>query len=324
VPSWPGVTILIAHKNDSATLIDNLTALTTQDYPEFEVLIIDDHSQPDEKQALLMAISAFPVIRLIDAEGSGKKAAIETGIRNAKYDGIVCTDADCQPVSDLWISKMESRRRGNHLVLGYSPYKKEDGWLNKLIRFETVMTGIQYLSWASTGKPYMGVGRNLMYSKASFLRLQPFKRNHQIPYGDDDFLVQAMDEVPVVICIDKVAHVISNPPATMQSWLDQKHRHLSAATFYKKGAWLKPGLFGMALIVQWVIIPFLILNSYWLNWLPVFFIGLLIRWISFSTWTKKLGDSDLNSVYPFMEFMYALYLFCMGIFTALKRRKTWN
>ena len=56
-------------------------------------------------------------------------------------------------------------RPGIEVVLGYGAYKKYPGFLNKLIRFETFHTALQYFSYALAGKPYMGVGRNLSYRK---------------------------------------------------------------------------------------------------------------------------------------------------------------
>src|SRR5687768_8299935 len=150
--NWPGVSIIIAHKNDTEGLGHNLALIQKQDYPLFEIIIIDDHSNTQQKMILDELVRNYSKIRWLLNEGVGKKHAITLGVQNAEHELILCTDADCKPVSDHWIKKMVEAGRGD-VVLGYSPVEKKNGWLNMLVRFETVCTGMNYISWATSGKP---------------------------------------------------------------------------------------------------------------------------------------------------------------------------
>jgi poly-beta-1,6-N-acetyl-D-glucosamine synthase len=322
---WPGVSIVIAHQNDIRHLEKNLDAIHSQDYPLFEILIIDDHSSEEQKILLDDLNEKFPRVKMLANDHHGKKNAISKAIQLAAHDLILCTDADCRPASDQWIKKMVLSGRGAKVVLGYSPYHRMKSWLNRLIRFETVMTAIQYLSWAAAGKPYMGVGRNMLYHRSLFLELDPYKAQTKIPFGDDDLWIQtAAQHARVKICDDPQAHAISEPPSTWKEWLNQKHRHLSAGHHYKNALWWQPGLFGIMMFTHWFLIPFLVAGSNWWKWLPVLLIALMIRWSRYSNWTKQLGEKDTIWWYPFLEINYAFYLGAMGTFTIFQKKKTWT
>lgn len=325
ITEWPGVSIIISHKNDSAKLSQNLDSILSQDYPLFEIIVVDDNSLPAEKLAIEKMTESHERIILLTSDQPGKKNALTKGINSATHDFILCTDADCRPISDQWIRKMvESGRRGE-VVLGYSPYQKKKSWLNLLIRFETVMTAIQYMSWALAGKPYMGVGRNMLYPRSLFLQKNPYASKPGVPYGDDDLLVQGIgSNTRFKICDDPLGQVISEPALSWKQWLNQKHRHLSAGHYYRPGSWLQPGIYGASLVLHWFITPFLITDSFWWKWLPVLLIGMFIRWITYATWTRRLGERDTVLWYPLLEIQYAFYLGIMGIITAIAKKRSWN
>ena len=320
----PGVSVVIAVKNGSDVLIQNLAAFLTQDYPAVEIVLVDDHSTSAEKEKLEKAITGHSTVFLFHSDASpGKKQALSIGIEKAKYPLILCTDADCCPSGKEWITSMVSH--GSDLVLGYSPYRRRNGLLNFLVRFETVMTAIQYFSWAMIGRPYMGVGRNLLFSKQLFQETDPFKDHDSIPYGDDDLIVQYLSRVTEVsVCVDNASFTYSDAPTSWPTWFRQKHRHMSAGHYYKMNSWWQPGIYGIVLIGHWCLVPFLL--TYHIQGDLWFFLiaGWAIRWITYIQWTQRLGDKDTRLWYPLAEVMYALYLAGMGVFTLVAKKKTWN
>ncbi len=296
-----------------------------QEYPVFEVIIVDDHSDLTERNILEAFISSWPQIKLYTATCSGKKQALMEGIEHAQYEFILCTDADCNPLSSQWIKTMVEHNADQNIVLGYSPYLKLPGFLNQLIRFETVMTGIQYLSWAMKGRPYMAVGRNSLYPRSLLLSSDPFHKHADIPYGDDDLGLQSMlGRSPVEVCMDKRSHVISTPASSWIDWFKQKHRHLSAGHYYKTNLWWQPGLYGLALIGHWFLFPLMMSVGLWRVLLIISIAGIFIRGQNYFQWTKKLGDKDTVIIYPVLEIAYAIYLALMGTFTGISKKKTWN
>lgn len=323
---FPGVSIVIAVKNGSKALLKNLVQLHDQHYPSFEVIIVDDHSHAEERSILEKGVEGNNKIRLIHSERApGKKQALSLGIQEARHDLILCTDADCFPTGPNWIHQMVAHTNGKEMVLGYSPYEKKSGFLNRLIRFETQMTGMQYLSWAMVGKPYMGVGRNILYPRSLFLQEDPYKDQQHIPYGDDDLWVQQAAVISEVnVSFDKEAHVLSSPPTTLTEWLRQKNRHLSAGYHYNAKSWWQPAGYAIALILHWVLlIPLILMTES--GWVGIFFLlGLLLRWQTHTKWTKRLGDTDTNNWFPVLEIIYAAYLAAMSLFTSIFKKKAWN
>ena len=164
-----------------------------------------------------------------------------------------------------------------------------------------------------------------MYSRTFFISSEPFNQHQEIPYGDDDLGLQALSgKASVTVCMERNAHVESVPASSWLQWLKQKHRHLSAGHFYKPGVWWQPGLFGIALIGHWLLLPFIFSGLEWWKWIPVFIIGFLIRWLNHYYWTNKLGEKDTRIWYPLLEIMYTAYLVVMGVVTLITKKKTWS
>lgn len=323
--AWPGVSIVIAVKNGGRLAEQHIPSLLGQDYPLFEIILVDDHSDADPLELLQhLAVNHSQIVVIPSLKQPGKRYALMTGIEQARFPIILCTDVDCRPVSPNWIKSMAQSGQGHEMVVGYSPYQKQPGFLNLWVRFETVLTGMQYLSWASVGKPYMGVGRNLMFTKEWYQRTQPLQSRSQVPYGDDDRLVQsATKEGRVSANLDSNAFVLSIPVQRWGEWWRQKHRHLSAGHQYTGAHWLKPGLYGIALMLQWWLMPFI--SGYMWPWVWVLGIGVLvIRWLRYIQWTNLLGEKDSRIIYPVLEAGYTLYLAVMGIFTWIKPKARWN
>jgi glycosyltransferase involved in cell wall biosynthesis len=325
IVEWPGVSIIIAHKDHSELLIPSMQFFDKQDYPLFEILVVDDHSTGEDLRRLKASADQFDHVRILTSDGSGKKAALNTGIAAATHDHLLFTDADCRPLTNQWIKKMVASGRRQGIVLGYSPYEKKTSWLNTFIRFETVLTAIQYFSWALIDKPYMAVGRNILYPRKIFLSENVLNKHPHIPYGDDDITIQyAGKNTAVFICYDAQAHILTQSKATWKSWWKQKHRHVSAARFYQLSKWWQPGLYGIALVLHWSFFFLLFFILPWWRFIPVFIIGLLIRWIYYAGWTSELGEKDTVRWYPLLELQYACYLAAIGIFTMIRRKRTWN
>lgn len=325
-PELPGVSIVIAVKDGSDSIAKHFNEFLSQDYPLFEILIVNDHSSSEQQKKLEELVHGLTQVALYHSTVKpGKKQALSLGIEKAKYDLILCTDADCLPADQGWIKSMVARCTGDNLVLGYSPYKPGRGLLNCFVRFETLMTGIQYLSWAIAGRPYMGVGRNMLYPRKLFQREDPYKNQEHIPYGDDDLWVQlAARKTNVEVNLDPTSFVYSDPPPSWRSWFKQKHRHLSAAHHYQMTSWWQPGLYGMALVVHWFLLPFLIPFPFDGMIFVLLVLGLAIRWDTYRRWTSQLGDQDTNLWYPVLEVGYALYLAGMGFITIVAKKQTWN
>ncbi len=326
------VSVIVCARDEAHNLVKTLPGLLVQDYKTtYEVVLVNDNSTDDTKYLIDEFRKSFKNINLIQLTQeakmiSGKKFPLSMGIKSAKYEIVLLTDADCVPASEFWIQQMQDGYDENiEIVLGYGAYHKKPGLLNKLIRFETFHTALQYLSYALAGKPYMGVGRNLSYKKEVFLRNKGFSSINQIPSGDDDlFINQVATSTNTAICIEHTAHTLSEPKEKWNDWMTQKYRHYTTSKYYKRGHKFWLGLYSFSLFLVY---PLLAISIIFFNWwipLVVFGIRFSIQAVVLFKGMKKLNESDLWPWFLFMDiWMFFYYIFTVpAIWKA--PRKNWD
>ncbi len=196
------VSIIICAKNEAENLVYNLPFFLKQKYKKFEIVLINDCSidntlsiMEEFKKDSNINIKIVDVVANEQFWGS-KKYALTLGIKAATYEHLLFSDADCKPVSEHWITEMTTNFSDKHqIILGYGAYTKiKNSFLNKLIRFETFQTAIQYFSYLKIGVPYMGVGRNLAYTKSTFFSANGFAKHIKIKSGDDDLFINRLPQ----------------------------------------------------------------------------------------------------------------------------------
>ena len=170
------VSVIICARNEAENLQSNLESILTQNHSHFEVIVVNDASIDNSLNILKSFQKKNKRLKVIDIENTSvyhgnKKNAITKGVEGASFENLIFTDADCQPISNDWISEISAHfSNRKSIVLGYGAYKKiKNSFLNKIIRFETLLAATQYFSYAAIGMPYMGVGRNLAYKKSLFI-----------------------------------------------------------------------------------------------------------------------------------------------------------
>ncbi len=318
------VSIIICAKNEADNLNYNLPLFLNQKYPNFELILINDCSIDGTLEVFenFKNSSSIP-IKVVDVEANeqfwgSKKYALTLGIKAATHNHLLFSDADCKPKSAKWISEMVSKfTDNNQIVLGYGSYKKiKNSLLNRLIRFETLLTAIQYFSFAKIGIPYMGVGRNLAYTKQLFFGNNGFVSHMKLRSGDDDlFINQVATKKNVATCDSKESHTISEPKNTFGSWISQKRRHITTAKHYKPLHKILLGLFYCSQLLFWV--TGLTLLSLMYQWEVVgvlVLFRLLFQYLIVGLAAKKLDEADLILWFPFME----IFLIFIQMFIFIK------
>jgi cellulose synthase/poly-beta-1,6-N-acetylglucosamine synthase-like glycosyltransferase len=236
----PAISVVIAARNEARHLPGLVQALLNQDYAgEWEVVLVLDRCEDDSEEVLRGLPGAGPRVRVLEIadlpEGwTGKKWALEQGIRAARHEWIALTDADCLPQGG-WLRGMAGEFAGGaELVLGIGLYRQGGGLLNAFVRFETHLTAMQYLGMAGWGRPYMGVGRNLGYNRSFFQRAGGMGAIAHRLSGDDDLLVNRHARAASTATLTTPGtHTVSEPPPDWKAWWRQKLRHLSAGTGYR-------------------------------------------------------------------------------------------
>jgi glycosyltransferase involved in cell wall biosynthesis len=308
-PGTKSVSVVICAKNEYQNLLHNLPLVLEQDYPDYEVIVVNDASDDDSIELLNSLTRKYKHLRIFDLEKnlnffSGKKFPLSLGIKSARHEIILLTDADCRPASPLWIKSMVSNYDSRtDIVLGYGTYKKTVGFLNQLIRYDAFLIAMQYLSFALSGSPYMGVGRNLSYKKDLFYKAKGFTSHYKLKSGDDDlFINRAANRNNTRIEISPDSHTISTAKANLVQWIIQKRRHYSTAHYYRsKFKFLLSLGYISKLLLYLTFVALLILNYNWLIILIAFSVYFISHWIILAFSTNKMRENDLAVLSPILE-----------------------
>jgi glycosyltransferase involved in cell wall biosynthesis len=307
-----GVSVIICARNEENNLVKNLEKVLKQDYPKFEVIVVLDQTADDSVHIIRDFQKTYPHLRYIELERNrhrkfGKKVPLTVGIKGAKYEKILLIDADCHPATDMWIRYMVSNFGENkRIVLGFGPYTRLKGMLNRFIRFDTAMIASTYLSSAKNRRPYMGVGRNMAYEKKLWFEVDGFKSHYHIQSGDDDLFIQdAASSKNVAIELHKDSWVYSHPKTTWKDWVRQKQRHFTTAPNYRLINKLFLGIFPTSMILMLLCSLILLFSfEWWLFVLSVLLFRSLMYWLVDGLLLKKLGQKDLIIWYPIFEIVH--------------------
>lgn len=248
----PKVSVIVCARNEQTNLSDYLHTLLAQDYPCYEVIVVNDGSEDNTQQVLEQYAQQYNnlYVTFVPCEArvlSSKKLALTIGIKAAHYDYLLLTDADCRPESRQWIREMMSAfvRGGEQteVVLGYGAYFEKNTWLSSIINYDTLFIALQYMGMAAARHPYMGVGRNLAYKKDTFFQHDGFRGMLNERSGDDDLFVNKVTNRGNTVIVGSRESITWSPPKmTWQEWIHQKRRHLSVSHHYKTSSKLRLGL----------------------------------------------------------------------------------
>jgi glycosyltransferase involved in cell wall biosynthesis len=331
-PSFPLLSIIICARNEYANLEKHIPLIMQQDYPEFQLVLVDDGSWDGTRDLMMAFEEQYPNVKATRTlheddkrDIRGKKFAVTIGVKAAKYEHLVFTDADCYPKTTDWLKEMATGFQSANMVLGYGAYEQQNSFVNTLIRFETMKIAKRYFGLAIGGKAYMGVGRNLAYTKKSFYDLFGFQSHIRILSGDDDLFIQDFSKKwPVAVRATTAGATVSMPKTNMSDWIKQKRRHVSTAAHYRND--IKAILFILELsslffFAGFVTLP--LLNVPLIYWFPLLFIQLLIQYIFYYTFSKRLKEQKLWLLNPLLEVIIWAFQALITCSVWIKKPKNW-
>ena len=333
----PPISVIISARNEAENLKQFLPAILGQAYPDFEVVVVNDCSTDSSYLVLEDLSRIYPHLKLVTVTEhrrfkTGKKFALTMGIKAAKNEHLIFTDADCEPSSPNWVAHMASNFGGDtEIVLGYSPYLKTGGFVNAFVRFETLKTGISYLSSALGGNAYMGVGRNLAYTKSLFFGSKGFAKHLHVLSGDDDLFVNA-NATPqnTAIEIHPDAFTFSESKNSFLSYFRQKRRHMGVGKFYKAKHRRMLSLDAIAGLLFYAALGGCIALFRWFNEYQLFALGgvyllrLLTQTIIYYHAAKKLSGTKLLWFLPFFDLLYYIYVTVFGLVGTFIKTTKWK
>ena len=255
-----GVTVLITARNKFQHLKVLIPKLFEQDYPKFDVMIVNDQSSDRTNRLLEDLMIRYPKLRSVTIKYTpkhvtAKKFAITLGIKVAKNDVILLTDADSLPNSDQWIRKMTApvRDEGKTFAIGFSSYLEKSGALNQWIQFDTILKALFYFSFGLWKAPFMGTGKNLCYRKSFFLEVKGFRGFWGIEGGDDSIFVNTYaNGSNTKVVIDSKAITLSAPKENWKEYIQHEKHQLHAERFFQVEDKRKMGLYGVSHALYWI------------------------------------------------------------------------
>jgi biofilm PGA synthesis N-glycosyltransferase PgaC len=326
------VSVIICARNEKENLIQYLPAVLEQNYPDFEVVVVNDRSWDGTRDLLEEMSKQYRHLRVVHvADGekfiAGKKFAVTMGIKAAANEWLVFTDADCVPASPNWLMGMQQPAdEKKEILLAYSPYLRKPGILNALIRFETFFTAVNYLSFALKGMPYMGVGRNMAYKKSLFFKNKGFAAHMHVPSGDDDLFVNAhANRNNTLIQVHKDTHVWSEPNISFGAYLRQKKRHFGAGKLYKGK---HKFILSAQIVVQFLFYAFfaalLFFKATLYIALGIFGLSIVVRCFVYPRLLKRLNYSKLSFWFPILDIMLFIFLVFNAMVSIFVKKVQWK
>lgn len=328
----PPVSVIISAKNEITNLREFLPLVLAQQYPDFEVLVVNDGSWDETAEYIEELMKTEPRLRLVDVKveekyQKGKKLALTLGIKAATHEWLLFTDADCRPLTENWIREMANGMTSDkEIVLGYSRYKRKNSLLNLFIRWETFYTAIQYLSYALKGNAYMGVGRNMAYRKSLFFKVKGFASHIHLMAGDDDLFVnETANSSNVAVIYNYESFVESLPKTSIGTWITQKRRHIFTGKFYKAKHKFSLGLFNVSQILFYVFLALSLVfcMDYIYYIIAVFAFRFIIQAVIFYNGMKKLRITNIFGLFWLMDIFTALYFLTIGSIALLTKKLRW-
>ncbi len=327
------VSVIICARNEAENLKKFLPSVLEQDYPDYEVIVVNDCSEDETEEVLADFQKRYPVLRVSTIRKDpvfthGKKLALTIGIKASTHELLLFTDADCNTAGKNWIRYMTRHFNDDiDIVAGIGLYKKRKGLLNLFIRFDTAFIVMQYSSFARAGRPYMGVGRNLAYKKSLFFKNKGFASHNRLISGDDDlFVSETSTKTNLLVESHKESFTWSEPELSWSGWLTQKRRHLTTGKFYQQPVKRLLGMEYLSRILLNIIFV-LLLFAHVLNFyvIGVYILILLIKGIIFNIAFRPLEETYLFLPSLLFEPLFPLLYGVLHIGNIIERKRNrWN
>ena len=324
------VSVVICARNERVNLERFLPLILNQEHPDFEVVVVDDASYDGTAEFLSDLATQHPQLNIVTITAeqkrtAGKKMALTLGFKRASKDIFLLTDADCSPASKHWISGMTNGMKDG-IVLGYGGYERRKGLLNLLIRFDTYSTAVMFLSAALRGRAYMGVGRNMAYTRGHYYDNGGFKSHYHIMSGDDDLMVNhTADKGNVTIRINEPTHTLSIPKVNWKKWFDQKRRHMYVSKIYTSRSKSFLGIYHFAQLIFYVgLILLAVLGVDW-KWLfGIYALKTTIHLLISIPHTQLLKENEMLVLLPFLEPVMLSINVILGLWSRIRRPTAWK
>ena len=334
----PGVSVVLTVKNESEQLKKNLVYLLEQDYPNFEVIVINHVSQDHTRFILQTYQDNYPNLKVINFSQDvnlfqGKKFPLSIGIQSAKNDIILLTECSCKPKEFSWIKEMVEQFGSNtQCVLGYSNIETEKSLLNAFIQYDNLSYNASMFGYAMLGLPYTGCGKNLAYRRSFFFKKGGFIKHYNVPFGDDDIFVnENCTRKNTNVCLNNESFMTYQPKKTNKTWVQEKMKRMSTQKYYPLTDKLLLSLYPISVVLFYTSLIMLTVMNFNSEtdviWQTLIGVGVLkLGWqiFTFHKLERRLEGRKTAYFSPFFEIYFIIMNTIMYLFTLRKKMKRWK
>ena len=325
--SKPNLSIIISAKNEKENIFPLIDALEQLNYPKenFEVIIVDDDSTDNSAELVESRISGksnYKLIKVDKKEFEAKKGALTIGIKNARNNFILITDADCRPEPNWLIAIAGGLDYGYDFVFGIAPIQPGNSLVEKLSAFENLRSTFLTIAAVGMNIPYSAAARSFAFRKTSFNRLAGFKNTTETLSGDDDLLLREAVKHKMLIgtVTEPDAFVYSAAPKSFNEYFQQKKRHLQTSFHYLLKQKIFLGFWHLINLISLLSILFAFIS-------PVLALPFAAK-ILYDLFIVIKYQNDLGHSFKFYEIFYLQILFevfiVVNFFNSLSGNTKWK
>lgn len=329
---FPSVSVVICAKDDAYNLERRLPFILEQQYPNFEVVVVNDASRDESEYVLRVLQEIYPNLNVVHLYENvnrflGKKYPISIGIKSAKNEIILLTEADTQPCGYNWITEMvKGFEPKTQMVIGHSIYESKNTFISSLIQYEHQTSSMNYLGNAILKNPYMGTGKNLAFTKKMFFAVNGFIPQYNIPVGEDQVFVNKYahsKNTKVVLTKDSISQTA--PKEKYYEWMIQKKRNYRSLSFFKLKDKLTVSLMPITTVLLYSLIAISIIYKFpWQYAVMALIIKYTIQIIIYFKTSRKLGTKQVAFLSPLYEIIFLPFNTIIRISSLLTKRDKWK
>ncbi len=290
------VSLIISTKNQANILEKNLPAFLNQNYPDFEVIIVDNGSTDETENVLKRLQSKYPHLRKTkipadDKFSHNKKLALTIGIKAAKYEQLFFSNINCQPINENWLQN--SINTGNYSA--YSNFENKKGFCFNFMKFDLLMQSIKIAAFSSTGISYAGNGNNMSYRKSDFFSLKGFAGFAHFEAGYDHLILRNLSKKSAVKnSLNPNTKIILDSHNSKELWKTTNNSYLKCRKHIPLNIRLLTSLDHLSKILLLIFLVLgLLFTKLYVFFILVCCIGLIIYSYYFKIITRDLKEENL-------------------------------
>ncbi|MFV0599854.1 MAG: glycosyltransferase [Bacteroidales bacterium] len=324
----PSVSVVMCVKDDAYNLEKKLPIILEQEYPNFEVVVVNDASKDETEYVLRVLQEIYPNLNVVNLYNNvngflGKKYPLSLGIKSAKNEIILLTESDTMPLNYNWITTMvKGFKQKKDIVLGFTNFEQKPTFLNTLMHYENLTSAMNYIGNAMLNNPFMGQGRNMAYKREFFFETGGFISQYNISVGEDDlFINKNANSKNTSVIINKESINLASPKEKREEWVIQKKKHFKSMYHFKLKDKIISTLMPFATLLIYVLVALSIVFQFpWQYAILPLVLKYTFQIIVYYKSSKTLATKQVAFLSPLLEVLFLFINTTIRFFTLFTKK----